>query len=336
MDRPPKGPPPQPERTELPMQHKPPDAPELVFAPKPMVASSSGFQPRLEAVYPDTGRPDRRIETGHADGWRYHPNVRHDASMRSQMTLGRSQPGAMPSLPSQRPASFVTRNSDIWSQTQGKGLFSTPLGNDPSLHPVRQEEEIDHGYETREKEQDLEVDRCVLRGLLIQRQTTGPTGEACVFCAILLSRSGRSDSLPGSHTDFHRVSTDSAPRSWPSYSDNEISLSQVTVLCYPELPSVERNGVRHYFIFFDLPLLDPFRPSPHSQRVNALKTDVVRASMMSRDRSSPVFRFMPVRIFIQMVQTELDSRAAYNRLRDRDHLQVLKTILHALDSHMRE
>eukprot|EP00965_Chrysotila_dentata_P100758 3328671-Pleurochrysis_carterae.AAC.1 len=99
------------------------------------------------------------------------------------MTLGRTHSGAMPSLPSQRPASFVTRNSDIWSQTQGKGLFSTPPGNDPPPHPFRHEEEVDHGYETRENERDLEVERCVLHGLLIQRQTTGPTGDVCVLCA---------------------------------------------------------------------------------------------------------------------------------------------------------
>eukprot|EP00965_Chrysotila_dentata_P152480 5039246-Pleurochrysis_carterae.AAC.1 len=103
-----------------------------------MAASSSGFQPRSEAAYPDTGRLDRRIETGHADGWHYYPHARQDTSMRSQMTLGRTHSGAMPSLPSQRPASFVARNSYIWSQTQGKGLFSTPLGNDPPPHPFRQ------------------------------------------------------------------------------------------------------------------------------------------------------------------------------------------------------
>eukprot|EP00965_Chrysotila_dentata_P223016 6193337-Pleurochrysis_carterae.AAC.1 len=58
--------------------------------------------------------------------------------------------------------------------------------------------------------------------------------------------------------------------------------------------------------------------------------------MMSRGRSKPAFQFMPVRIFMQMIQTELDSRATYNHPRDRDHLQVLKTMLHALDSLMRE
>eukprot|EP00965_Chrysotila_dentata_P067114 2221370-Pleurochrysis_carterae.AAC.1 len=84
------------------------------------------------------------------------------------MTLGRTHSGAMPSLPSQRPANFVTRNSDIWSQTQGKSLFSKPLGNDPPLHPFRHEEEVDHGYDTRENERDLEVERCVLHGLLVQ------------------------------------------------------------------------------------------------------------------------------------------------------------------------
>eukprot|EP00965_Chrysotila_dentata_P007513 244016-Pleurochrysis_carterae.AAC.1 len=45
---------------------------------------------------------------------------------------------------------------------------------------------------------------------------------------------------------------------------------------------------------------------------------------------------MPVRIFMQMVQTELDSLATYNHPRDRDHPHVLRAMLHALDSHMRE
>eukprot|EP00965_Chrysotila_dentata_P136573 4516608-Pleurochrysis_carterae.AAC.1 len=45
---------------------------------------------------------------------------------------------------------------------------------------------------------------------------------------------------------------------------------------------------------------------------------------------------MPVRIFMQMVQTELDLRATYNLPRDRDNLHLLKAMLHALDSHMRE
>eukprot|EP00965_Chrysotila_dentata_P170797 5638162-Pleurochrysis_carterae.AAC.1 len=45
---------------------------------------------------------------------------------------------------------------------------------------------------------------------------------------------------------------------------------------------------------------------------------------------------MPVRIFMQMVQTELDSRATYNHPRDRDSLHVLRAMMHALDSHMRE
>eukprot|EP00965_Chrysotila_dentata_P108323 3577936-Pleurochrysis_carterae.AAC.1 len=133
-----------------------------------MASSSSGFQPRLKAAYPDTGRFDRRSETGHADGWHCCHNARQDAPMRSQMTLGRIHSGAIPSLPSQRLASFATRNSDIWSHPQGKGLFGTPLGNDPPPHPFRQEEEVDHGYETRENERDLEVERCVLHGLLIQ------------------------------------------------------------------------------------------------------------------------------------------------------------------------
>eukprot|EP00965_Chrysotila_dentata_P093935 3104515-Pleurochrysis_carterae.AAC.1 len=39
---------------------------------------------------------------------------------------------------------------------------------------------------------------------------------------------------------------------------------------------------------------------------------------------------------MQMVQTELDSRATYNHSRERDHLQVLRAMLHALDYHMRE
>eukprot|EP00965_Chrysotila_dentata_P119493 3950936-Pleurochrysis_carterae.AAC.1 len=112
---------------EPPAPQRPPDAPEQIIAPGPMAASSSGFQPRLEAAYPDTGRLDRRSEIGHVDGWHYCSNARQDASMRSQMTLGRTHSGTMPSLPSQRPATFVTKNSDIWSQTQGKGLFSTPL-----------------------------------------------------------------------------------------------------------------------------------------------------------------------------------------------------------------
>eukprot|EP00965_Chrysotila_dentata_P042995 1427710-Pleurochrysis_carterae.AAC.2 len=89
----------------------------------------------------------------------------------------------MPSVLSQRPTSFVTRDSDIWSQTQGKGLFSTPIGSEPPLHPFHHEEEVDHGHETHKNERDLEVERCVLHGLLIQRQTTGPTGDVCVFCA---------------------------------------------------------------------------------------------------------------------------------------------------------
>eukprot|EP00965_Chrysotila_dentata_P001683 55812-Pleurochrysis_carterae.AAC.1 len=42
---------------------RPPDAPGQIFAPRPMAASSSGFQPCLEAAYPDTGRLDRRSET---------------------------------------------------------------------------------------------------------------------------------------------------------------------------------------------------------------------------------------------------------------------------------
>eukprot|EP00965_Chrysotila_dentata_P186935 6171717-Pleurochrysis_carterae.AAC.1 len=190
MDTPPKVPPPPPERTELPAPHRPPDAPKQIFAPKPIAASSSDFQPRLEAACPDTGRLDRRIETGHADGWHYHPNARQDASMRSQMTLGRTHSGAMPSLPSQRPASFVTRNSDIWSQTQGKDLFSTPLGHDPPPHPLRSEAEIDHGYETRENEQDPEVDRCVLHGLFWSY--VRPQGlQAKSMCSVLrLRRSG--------------------------------------------------------------------------------------------------------------------------------------------------
>eukprot|EP00965_Chrysotila_dentata_P066427 2199423-Pleurochrysis_carterae.AAC.1 len=45
MDTPPKAPPPPPERTEPLAPQRPPDAPEQVFAPKPMAASSSGFQP---------------------------------------------------------------------------------------------------------------------------------------------------------------------------------------------------------------------------------------------------------------------------------------------------
>eukprot|EP00965_Chrysotila_dentata_P172270 5685647-Pleurochrysis_carterae.AAC.1 len=61
--------------------------------------------------------------------------------MRSLTALGRTHSGTRPSLPSQRPASFATRSSDIWSQTQGKGLFSTPLGDEPALHPCPQDEE---------------------------------------------------------------------------------------------------------------------------------------------------------------------------------------------------
>eukprot|EP00965_Chrysotila_dentata_P228436 6196597-Pleurochrysis_carterae.AAC.1 len=100
-----------------------------------MAASSSGFQPRLEATYPDTGRLDRRNEADHVEGWHHYPNTIQDAPMRSLTTLGRTHSGTRPSLPSQRPASFATRNSDIWSQTQGRGLFSTPLGDEPPLHP---------------------------------------------------------------------------------------------------------------------------------------------------------------------------------------------------------
>eukprot|EP00965_Chrysotila_dentata_P067951 2247754-Pleurochrysis_carterae.AAC.1 len=78
-----------------------------------MAASSSGFQPRLEVAYPDTGRPDRRSEASHVDGWHYCSNARQDAPMRSLTTLSRIHSGTRPSLPSQRPASFATRNSDI-------------------------------------------------------------------------------------------------------------------------------------------------------------------------------------------------------------------------------
>eukprot|EP00965_Chrysotila_dentata_P133138 4402589-Pleurochrysis_carterae.AAC.1 len=74
------------------------------------------------------------------------------------MTLGRTHSGIMPNLTSQRPASFTTRNSDIWSQTQGKGLFSTPVGDEPPLHPLHHDEEVNHGYETRENERDLDVE----------------------------------------------------------------------------------------------------------------------------------------------------------------------------------
>eukprot|EP00965_Chrysotila_dentata_P089140 2943480-Pleurochrysis_carterae.AAC.1 len=58
--------------------------------------------------------------------------------------------------------------------------------------------------------------------------------------------------------------------------------------------------------------------------------------MMPRGRSPPAFQFTPVRIFMQMVQTKLDSCATYNQPRDRDNLQVLRAMLHALDPHMRE
>eukprot|EP00965_Chrysotila_dentata_P122150 4038446-Pleurochrysis_carterae.AAC.1 len=69
------------------------------------------------------------------DGWHYCSNARQDAPMRSLTALGRTHPGTRPSLPPQRPASFATRSSDIWSHTQGRGLFSTPLSDEPTLHP---------------------------------------------------------------------------------------------------------------------------------------------------------------------------------------------------------
>eukprot|EP00965_Chrysotila_dentata_P002220 72978-Pleurochrysis_carterae.AAC.1 len=64
--------------------------------------------------------------------------------MRSLTALGRTHFGTRPSLPSQRPASFAIRNLDIWSQTQGRGLFSTPLSDEPALHPCPQDEEVEH------------------------------------------------------------------------------------------------------------------------------------------------------------------------------------------------
>eukprot|EP00965_Chrysotila_dentata_P170861 5639566-Pleurochrysis_carterae.AAC.1 len=62
MDTPPKAPPPPPERVESFAPRRPPNVPDPIFVPKPMAASSSGFQLRLEATYPDTGRLDPRNE----------------------------------------------------------------------------------------------------------------------------------------------------------------------------------------------------------------------------------------------------------------------------------
>eukprot|EP00965_Chrysotila_dentata_P148980 4920578-Pleurochrysis_carterae.AAC.1 len=53
MDTPLKGPPPPPERIELPMQHKPPYAPEPVFTPKP---NQSRWQPRWQPRLPVSSR----------------------------------------------------------------------------------------------------------------------------------------------------------------------------------------------------------------------------------------------------------------------------------------
>eukprot|EP00965_Chrysotila_dentata_P005341 175751-Pleurochrysis_carterae.AAC.1 len=141
MDTPPKAPPPPPERMEPFPPQRPPDATEQILAPKPIAASSSGFQPRLETAYPDTGRPERRSEAGPMDEWHYCSHARQDAPMRSLTMLNRTHSGTRPSLPSQRPASFATRNSDIWSQTQGRDPFSTPLGDEPPLHPCHHDEE---------------------------------------------------------------------------------------------------------------------------------------------------------------------------------------------------
>eukprot|EP00965_Chrysotila_dentata_P046428 1542765-Pleurochrysis_carterae.AAC.1 len=109
MDTPPKAPPPPPERVEPFAPQRPPDVPEPIFVPKPMAASSSRFQPRLETTYPDTGRLDPRNEVGQMEGWHYCSNTRQDAPMRSLTALGRTHSGTRPSLPSQRPASFATR-----------------------------------------------------------------------------------------------------------------------------------------------------------------------------------------------------------------------------------
>eukprot|EP00965_Chrysotila_dentata_P014101 467892-Pleurochrysis_carterae.AAC.1 len=262
VDTPPKAPPPPPERMEPLAPQRPPDAPGQIFAPRPMAVSSSGFQPRLESTYPDSGRPDRRSEAGHADGWHYCANAKQDASMRSQMTLGRTHSGAMPSFQSQRPASFATRNCDIWSQTQGNGLFSTPLGNESPLHPFHHEEEVDHGYETRENERELDVERCVLHRLLIQHQTAGSTGDVCVLCATaeiewfslnLPLREMREGTYAFDATEdalnHFLIRTLISPESRRiPLPDRSLairiarSLSQVAVLYYPELPNVERNG----------------------------------------------------------------------------------------------
>eukprot|EP00965_Chrysotila_dentata_P059017 1958727-Pleurochrysis_carterae.AAC.1 len=67
-----------------------PDAHEQIFAPKPLAAASSGFQPRLEATYPDTGRPERRSEASQMDGWHYCSNAKQDAPMRSLTMLSRT------------------------------------------------------------------------------------------------------------------------------------------------------------------------------------------------------------------------------------------------------
>eukprot|EP00965_Chrysotila_dentata_P158253 5228173-Pleurochrysis_carterae.AAC.1 len=45
VDTPPKVPPPPPERIEPLAPQRPPDAPGQIIAPKPIAASSSGFQP---------------------------------------------------------------------------------------------------------------------------------------------------------------------------------------------------------------------------------------------------------------------------------------------------
>eukprot|EP00965_Chrysotila_dentata_P042994 1427710-Pleurochrysis_carterae.AAC.1 len=54
MDTPSKAPPLPSEGIEPLAPQRPPDAHEQILAPKQMAASSSGFQPRAEAAYPDS------------------------------------------------------------------------------------------------------------------------------------------------------------------------------------------------------------------------------------------------------------------------------------------
>eukprot|EP00965_Chrysotila_dentata_P151955 5020929-Pleurochrysis_carterae.AAC.1 len=54
------------------------------------------------------------------DGWHYCSNARQDSPMRSLTMLNRTHSGTRPSLPSQRPASFATRNSDSSGRKRNK------------------------------------------------------------------------------------------------------------------------------------------------------------------------------------------------------------------------